>query len=364
MKIAYVCSSLSLGGLELNHLRNALWMQARGHEVAIYAVPQSPMFQKAIEYKLVCFPINHQRKYYAWSAAFSLARQLKKNQVTHVFIRDNRDMSMIATVKARMGKSIVAAYFMEMQLGVKKTGIFHSLRFNYLDYWFCPLPFLEKQAIEWTHISPSKVHLVPSGIDRTAIKCITKEAARTQLGLPQNGFTFGLIGRFDLQKGQLLVLDALQRCANTSINLVFLGEPTRNETNQVMEKMETFIKEHHLVDRVFIRPFMQEVGVFYSALDALIMATKAETFGMVTLEAIAHGIPVVGSNAGGTPDLLHHEAFGRLFEPLNASDLALRMNEMVSNPINFDQALWEQHVTRFDHNEVCKSIEQVVSSNT
>jgi glycosyltransferase involved in cell wall biosynthesis len=364
MKIAYVCSSLSLGGLELNHLRNALWMQARGHDVVMYAPQESPLFQKALDSGLHGIPITHQRKYYAWSAAISLARSLKKEQVSHVFIRDNRDMSMIATVKVRMGKSIITAYFMEMQLGVKKTGILHSIRFKSLDYWFCPLFFLEKQVIEWTHISPSKVHLVPSGIDRTAIKRINKEAARRQLELPLHGFTFGLVGRFDLQKGQLLVLDALHRCTNAAINLVFLGEPTRNETNHVMEKMETFIKEHHLVDRVFIRPFMQEVGVFYSALDALIMATKAETFGMVTLEAIAHGIPVVGSNAGGTPDLLHNETFGRLFEPLNAADLALRMNEMVSNSITFDQALWEQHVSRFDHHAVCKSIEQVVSSNT
>ncbi len=362
MKIAYVCSSLSLGGLELNHLRNALWMQARGHEVLIYAPEESPLFKKASDDGLPCFHIAHQRKYYAWSAAITLARSLKKEQVTHVFIRDNRDMSMIATVKARMGKSIVTAYFMEMQLGVKKTGILHSIRFNYLDYWFCPLPFLEKQVHEWTRINPSKVHLVPSGLDRSSIKRIEKDVARTQLDLPLHGFTFGLVGRFDLQKGQLLVLEALQRCENTAINLVFLGEPTRNETNHVMERMETFIAEHHLADRVFIRPFMQEVGVFYSALDALIMATKAETFGMVTLEAIAHGIPVVGSNAGGTPDLLKHDAFGRLFEPLNAADLAVRMNEMVSNPITFNPALWEQHVARFDHQAVCKSIEQVVSS--
>jgi hypothetical protein len=38
------------------------------------------------------------------------------------------------------------------------------------------------------------------------------------------------------------------------------------------------------------------------------------------------------------------------------------MNEMVSNPITFNPALWEQHVARFDHQAVCKSIEQVVSS--
>ena len=362
MKIAYVCSSLSLGGLELNHLRNALWMQARGHDVLLFAPEESPLFKKGLDAGLSCFHIAHQRKYYAWSAAISLARSLKKEQVSHVFIRDNRDMSMIATVKAILGKAIVTAYFMEMQLGIKKTGILHSIRFNYLDFWFCPLPFLEKQVHEWTRINASKVHLVPSGIDLSSIKSIKKDVARMQLNLPLHGFTFGLVGRFDVQKGQLLVLEALHRCENTSVNLVFLGEPTRNETNHVKERMESFIVEHHLADRVFIRPFMQDVGVFYSALDALIMATKAETFGMVTLEAIAHGVPVLGSNAGGTPDLLSQESFGRLFEPLNAADLAIRMNEMVSNPVIFNPVLWEQHLARFDHQVVCKSIEQVVSS--
>ena len=362
MNIAYLCTSKSLGGLELNHLRNASWMQARSHTVLCLFTEGSSLALEAKKMNLPTVCIPYTRRYYPFIKAFQVAKLLKENRITHVFIRDNRDMSMLATLKFLLGKKVITAYFMEMQLGVKKTGIFHSIRFNYLDYWFCPLPFLEKQVIEWTNMSRSKVHFVPSGIDRSVIKRINKEVARTQLGLPQNGFTFGLIGRFDLQKGQLLVLDALQRCANTSVNLVFLGEPTRNETNQVMEKMETFIEEHELTDRVFIRPFMQEVGVFYSALDALIMATKAETFGMVTLEAIAHGIPVVGSNAGGTPDLLNHEAFGRLFEPLNAADLALQMNQMVSNPIDFDQALWEQHVARFDHHQVCKSIEQVVSS--
>lgn len=362
MKIAYVCSSLSLGGLELNHLRNALWMQAHGHEVLIYAPEESPLFKKASDAGLPCFYIAHQRKYYAWGAAITLARSLKKERVTHVFIRDNRDMSMLATVKAMLGKTIVSAYFMEMQLGVKKTGILHSIRFSYLDYWFCPLPFLEKQVHEWTRIKPSKVHLLPSGIDRSTVTSIEKEVARTQLNLPLRGFIFGLVGRFDVQKGQLLVLEALQRCENTSVNLVFLGEPTRNETNHVMERMEAFIAKHQLADRVFIRQFMQDVGVFYSALDALIMATKAETFGMVTLEAIAHGVPVLGSNAGGTPDLLSQEAFGRLFEPLNEADLAIRMNEMVSNPVIFNPVMWKQHMARFDHHSVCKSIEQVVSS--
>lgn len=361
MKIAYVCSSLSLGGLELNHLRNAHWMRERGHEVAIFSPKDSPLFNQAKSEGMACFPIPHQRKYYAWGAALSLFRTMRKNKFTHLFIRDNRDMSMCATVKYLSGKQLSLAYFMEMQLGVKKKGVLHTLRYRYLNYWFCPLPYLKQQVLEWTNINPEKVHLVPSGMNRANIKSMPREEARIQMALPQIEFTFGLVGRFDRQKGQLLVLEAMELCKNRAFNLVFLGEPTRNEDNGIAQAMEEFIAVNNLEMRVFIRPFMPELSPFYSSIDALIMATKAETFGMVTLEAIAYGVPVVGSRAGGTPDLLQYGTFGYSFEPLNASSLAQAMDKMMDTPLILNSETWDEHIARFDHQTVCKSIEQVVT---
>jgi glycosyltransferase involved in cell wall biosynthesis len=361
MKIAYVCSSLSLGGLELNHLRNAHWMQERGHEVAIFSPKDSPLFKQAINDGMTCYPISHQRKYYAWGAALRLFRTLRRNKFTHVFIRDNRDMSLCATVKCLSGKKLSLAYFMEMQLGVKKKGVLHTLRFSYLNYWFCPLPYLEQQVLEWTNINPEKVHLLPSGINRTNIKLMPREEARKQLALPAREFTFGLVGRFDRQKGQLLVLEAMELCKHRAFNVVFLGEPTRNEQHGVVEAMEEFIAAKNLEQRVFIRPFMPELSTFYASIDALIMATKAETFGMVTLEAITYGVPVVGSRAGGTPDLLQNENFGYCFEPLVAASLAEAMDKMIDQPLVFNTKTWEAHLARFDYQAVCKSIEQVVT---
>lgn len=360
MRIAYVCSSLSLGGLELNHLRNAVWMQERGHDVKVFAVLNSPLYQKAVQWGLPCSPIKHQRKYYDWFAAFKLASELKEASISHVFFRDNRDMSLIATVKARLGRSIVTAYFMEMQLGIKKTGLLHTLRFRYIDFWFCPLPFLINQVRNWTKIDPSKIKLVPSGMDLSWAQNTNKPEARENLNLPKDNFLFGLIGRFDVQKGQLLVLEAMKLCKNQKFTLVFLGEPTRNENNHVFETMQKWIDENHWETRVFIRPFMDDVRMFYSAIDALIMATKAETFGMVTLEAIAHKVPVLGSNAGGTPDLICGDEFGILFKSLDAHDLAKAMDIIQVSPLTFNLQRWEQHLTQFNYPNVCKSIEYVL----
>ena len=363
MRIAYLCTSRSWGGLELNHLRNALWMKERGHEVRVFAPEGTPFFLQATQFNLPCTSITYQPKYFAWKAAFQLARLFKQQAISHVFIRDNRDMSLIATLKSRMGNAISTCYFMEMQLGVSKRGLLHTLRFSYLDYWFCPLKGLAQQVRSMTRINPKKIHHLPSGIDLKGFNALNKTTARKQLSLPQDAILFGLPGRFDPQKGQLLALEALNLAQNKNLHLVFLGEPTKNEQENILEYMERKIEQYEVKDRVFIRPFMKEMDVFFSSIDALLMATKAETFGMVTLEALAFGVPVIGSNAGGTPELLGQGKFGILFETLNPLDLARAMDEMASNPSQIDAEALRNHVAAFDHQKVCHTLETLLATS-
>ncbi|MFM7388307.1 MAG: glycosyltransferase family 4 protein [Bacteroidota bacterium] len=363
MRIAYLCTSRSWGGLELNHLRNALWMHERGHKVSIFAPEGSPFYLQAIQNNLTCISIKYQPKYFAWKSAYRLARLFKEHDISHVFIRDNRDMSLIATLKSRMGDTICTCYFMEMQLGVSKRGVLHTLRFSYLDYWFCPLKGLAEQVRTMTRINPKKIHHLPSGIDLQGMKAMNKSEARRRLNLPNDAMIFGLPGRFDPQKGQLLALEALNLAQNKQLHLVFLGEPTKNEQESVLEIMERKIDQYQFKDRVFIRPFMKEMDVFFSSIDALLMATKAETFGMVTLEAMAYGVPVIGSYAGGTPELLGQGKFGILFETLNPLDLARAMDEMASYPPQIDAEALRNHVAAFDHQKVCHTLETLLATS-
>lgn len=342
----------------MNHIRNAIWMQERGFQVAAFCVKETPIAQFAEEKNIPVIYIEPHKKYYDFKKANTLASILKKQQFTHLLIRATRDMSITASVKRKLGDNICTSYFMEMQLGVKKTNLLHSTRFRYIDIWSCPLNWLAEQVQTMTHFNNQLV-VIPSGLDLSKFESIpSSQDARKQLELPSDKKLFGLIGRFDPQKGQLLLLEAVRKAKNKDFHVVLLGEPTINEGESYYQSMTDLIDQNDLHDRVHVRPFMEDVTIFFAAVDWFVMATKAETFGMVTIESLASGTPVLGSNAGGTPEILNGKKGGRLFETLDATDLANKIDEIVDNDIQPDIKTLIEMSRQYDHHKVCQLVEK------
>lgn len=361
-KLAYLCSSQTWGGLEMNHVRNALWMQERGNEVCLICVKGSRLDKYAWELGVPTHHIEPHKKYYDFRKAKVLADFLSTYGFTHLLIRSTSDMSIMATVKKILGESIHTSYFMEMQIGVKKTHLLHSIRYKYIDLWSCPLLWLQEQVKDLTNYK-NELRVIPSGIDLNKFNDLPeKNTARKALDLPGDKLIFGLIGRFDPQKGQILLLEAMKKCKHEDFAVVFLGEPTLFEGDEYANEMNTFIDEHNLKGRVFIRPFMDTVGVFYRAVDWIVMATKAETFGMVTVESLACGTPVLGSNAGGTPEILSGmgKHGGVLFETMNSNSLAEKIDFIIDDKIQFESDHLIQMAQHYDHNMVCDLVEDAL----
>ncbi len=362
-RLAYLCSSKSWGGLEMNHLRNAVWMSKRGHSVIVIGLSGSLYQIQAEEMGLSFIEIKPYRKYYDRKGAKELKTLLKSESVTHLIIRSNYDMCITASVKRSLNDHLHTSYFMEMQIGVKKTGLLHTLRYRQIDLWSCPLNWLSNQVKEMTRFK-NELIVIPSGLDLSNFEVLPNRSdSRTKLELKNDETLLGLIGRFDPQKGQLLLLEAMTKCRNNNFSVVFLGEPTMDEGVEYANSMNRFIKDHGLEKRVSIRGFRKDISTFYSAVDWIVMATKAETFGMVTIEAFACGTPVLGSNAGGTPELLENEYGGRLFESMNSTDLARKIDNIVSN-MNFpDSEKLKTIAKKFDHNLVCLTVEKALHLN-
>jgi glycosyltransferase involved in cell wall biosynthesis len=356
--LGYLCSSESWGGLEMNHLRNALWMQARGHHVLVFAVSGSRFAREAQKQNLPVQEIRKHKKYYDFSAGKTFVQLLQKHGITHLLIRATRDMSISAYAKWQLKSRLHTSYFMEMQLGVTKKHPLHAFRHNAIDLWSCPLPWLEKQVRQMTRFKNELVR-IPSGMDLSKFSPVPeKEQARKILNLPKNTLVFGLMGRFDPQKGQVLLLEAMKSARNKLFHIVLLGEPTFNEGQAYAARMHAIIDQHELNERVHIRPFMNDPLPFYAATDWLVMATQAESIGMVTMESLACGTPVLGSDAGGTPEVLEHGRGGLLFETMNAEALAKRIDYICEQNITFDSEDLRAMTQQYDHNRVCQSVEQ------
>ncbi|MCH2228995.1 MAG: glycosyltransferase family 4 protein [Crocinitomicaceae bacterium] len=360
-KLGYLCSSESWGGLEMNHLRNAQWMKELGHQVVFFCVNNSPIYRIAEEFGVDTITIEKHKKYFDFSKAKTLTKHIKSNEITHLIIRSTYDMSILAFVKYKLKDKIHTSYFMEMQLGVQKTNLLHTLRFKKIDLWSCPLNWLEKQVKTMTKFS-NKTVVIPSGLDLLQFSNLpSKEISRREMELPESTLIFGLIGRFDPQKGQVLLLNAMNLAKNKDFSIIFLGEPTLNEGQDYYKEMEATIATHGLKNRVFIRPFRKDTATFYNAVDFLVMATKAETFGMVTIESLACGTPVLGSNAGGTPEILKMNEGGILFETLNESDLAKQIDFIIDSKKEFDSDKLKAMASVYSHHSICSQVEKALN---
>jgi glycosyltransferase involved in cell wall biosynthesis len=333
-------------------------MKARGHEVVVLGRDGTELQRYCKQDGIPFIVIENHKKYYDFKAAGKLSALLKEWQMQHLIIRDVRDMSVAAAAKYWRKHPFQLHYFMEMQLGVKKKGPLQTMRFRELTSWSCPLLWLEHQVETRTNVPKEKIIHIPSGLELAPLqKPLSQQEARKLLDVPGEGMLIGLAGRFDPQKGQLLLLEALPQVGNKQVGIVLLGSATHNEGQEYYDSMLRFIDRHQLQDRVFIRPFRRDVQVFYKAIDAFVMASKAETFGMVTIESMACGTPVIGSNAGGTPELLDYGKLGYLFEPLSSGDLALKIAQFLQDPKRFKPEELKKAMQFFDHERVCALVE-------
>lgn len=358
MRIAYILGTESWGGLEMNQVRNALWMQERGHEVRVYGLAGSKSETFCAENGIPFQVIQKHKKYYDWKAAKVLAQLLKEHQTEHLILRDVRDMSVSVSAKRYAKKAFKVHYFMEMQLGVNKKNLLHTLRFKGLNTWSCPLKWLERQVFEKTRIDRKKVVCIPSALDTQQFTTApSRAAARELLGLPADKKLFGLAGRFDPQKGQLMLLEAFVQLNRPDTELVFIGQATMNEGEEYVQHIQQFITENQIENRVHLLPFRKDTEVFYAAVDAFIMGSKCETVGMVTLEAMATGTMVIGSDAGGTREILQAGKLGYLFTPESSESLEEQLRLFLEKGYFVNDYELQQGVAEFEKERVMVLVE-------
>jgi glycosyltransferase involved in cell wall biosynthesis len=310
-------------------------LQAAGSSVVLFLPKESPSWKDAASRGLPIIHLPAHRKYYDIPKAWKLAKILREEKVGILLFRDNFDMSLCASVKFILGKNISTIYFQGMQLGVPKKNIFHRLRYNFIDAWVSPLEWLKNQAIRMAAISPEKIWVVPLGTDISVIENRVQRATlRASIGIPENHLCAGIIGRLDRAKGQDIAIQAIAMLQGQGKNmhLIIQGEATRGEGDLFAEELHRLVRKNNLDKLVHFLPFNKDVSAFYNSIDIAVVASKNETFGMVTLEAMAWGKAIVGTNSAGTPELLEGGACGLLFEPANISQLSACLMTLSDEP--------------------------------
>ncbi|MBN9501824.1 MAG: hypothetical protein BGO01_06455 [Armatimonadetes bacterium 55-13] len=163
--------------------------------------------------------------------------------------------------------------------------------------------------------SDDKITIVAPGVpDQTQLD---QNVAREKLDLPKGKFIVGVLCRLEPEKRVREVVEAC-RIANAGGDEVFLviaGQGTRYD----------FIRElatKALGDKFKMVGWVEDANVFYSAIDAYVMLSELEGFGLAYAEAALHGVPSIGCRTGGTPDAIEHGVTGFLVDVENPNSAA------------------------------------------
>jgi glycosyltransferase involved in cell wall biosynthesis len=182
--------------------------------------------------------------------------------------------------------------------------------------------------------SPERIETLHNRIDVEAVRSqlLPREEARRILGLPQDAFVFANVGRLHPDKDQATLLKAFAAATPdippTSL-LVILGQ------GRLEEKLRQLGIDLGIEQRVRFLGQVPQARRVFKAFDIFVLSSDHEPFGMVLLEAMAAGVPIIASNCGGAPEIAR--GHGQLFSFGNIDELALLLKSANSKVENFRQ---------------------------
>ncbi len=188
------------------------------------------------------------------------------------------------------------------------------------------------QLVQYYDADTDRLTVIPCGVDTEMFQPMAPAVAKDLLELPPEPMLL-YVGRLQPIKGLETLLEAMTRLDRAS-RLLIVGGDHDEPDNAHAERLRRCVAELGLTDRVrFLgaQP-QQRLRLFYAAADATVMPSYYESFGMVALEAMACGSPVVASRVGGLTTTVRDGVTGYLVPEGDAPALAARLGEVLGDP--------------------------------
>ena len=192
------------------------------------------------------------------------------------------------------------------------------------------LTTVEKEHLASLQVPPERIHVVGGGIRPTGPSPAAGEIAAVlrRLELPRPFVLF--LGRVSRDKGAIVASEAIQRLTNS------ISSPCLVLAGQIAHEFGRYLRRLPQEARAKVRPLgpvsERTKQALLAAAEMLVLPSRVDSFGIVLLEAWAHGKPVIAARAGGLPGVVAHGQDGLLVAPDSAQDLAQAMGTLLDSP--------------------------------
>jgi UDP-glucose:(heptosyl)LPS alpha-1,3-glucosyltransferase len=185
-------------------------------------------------------------------------------------------------------------------------------------------------------VDPTRLPVIYSGVDAEKFSPAGRDAFRQQqrmtLKIPQQAPVALFVGSGFERKGLAGFLRALAeaRGARAAVGEPWYGLVVGKDKH--VEKYRALARRLGIAERVIFSGGVADARPFYAASDVFVLPTIYEPFGLVCLEALACGLPVVTSTSAGAAEIIDEGVNGYVTDALDTSAIARAMNAAIGNP--------------------------------
>jgi glycosyltransferase involved in cell wall biosynthesis len=274
-------------------------------------------------YPCYCFPIIR-----LFSPALMKAIWNSQARIVHIqgFQTIYNGFFVQKLAKMRGKKTVLTAHSLYEGLEIVNRHLFRKIFLWILAHVYLMgfdkiilLSNLDVQVLQQLNIDKKKLAVIPNGLD------VTRFESRMKTVTKDNSKKILCVGRFDVNKGHQDLIHAIALIPAEIDFIAYLVGPINNRP--YFDSLNNLIRQMSLQDKVRVCNSVtdSQLAEYYFNSDIFVLPSRMETFGLVILEAMYAGLPIVATRVGGIPDLIVDGENGFLVAPGNPEQLKDRI---------------------------------------
>jgi glycosyltransferase involved in cell wall biosynthesis len=300
-------------------------LKAGGTETAVIGRKGSPLLLDAAARGITALPLSGPLLTPSMLSALPFAPDI-------LHLHRTTDLSFTVPVLISRRRPAVVLH-RHIGASAPKSDPWHKFLFSKVDRVIAITYYIASQIRQGYAIPPDRVVALHYGLDQaTYLPGAHRGELRSELGLASERL-IGCAGRLDPLKGQRLLVRAMPEILRrvSGARLLLIGEETRNEPGE-LAVLRSMVAQRGLGDKVLFLGFRADIPRVLDDLDLLVMPSLREAFGLVALEAMAMGKPVIATRSRGVPEIVHDGETGLLVPPDRDGPLGEAVAELLEDP--------------------------------
>ena len=358
-KVLALCLSPDQGGLELYVVKLVNYYHSIGKNIPVACLKDSYIAHNVNSQKIDCYSQGFFKKV---SNFFLIRRFVIDNNLEIIHVSWARDLLISLALKMFIQRDIKIVYYRQMRIPRPKKYFYHRFIYNKIDSVLVITDKLKNEACKYLPIDSKKIHKLTYGIDIPPDNTlINKSQFFSKNNMNPNIFSIGIFSRIEEQKGHHLVLNSIIKSRH-EIQLFIIGHSMDARYKDMLEKIA---KENNVTSKLKFLDFVRSPMSYMPCFDLVILPTYEETFGLIIAEAMLMKVPVIGSNAGGVPEIITNDHNGLLFETKNEDDLLEKVHLMIENKNAreiFVKNAYKFSREHYNYNNHFSKLEQIIDS--